>query len=63
MSIIVKLQVLALKQKRPPHNLKNDKIQKYDCELLIDYGAHKRLQKINVESHSHLKICIFSHPR
>jgi len=55
--------VLALKQKRPPHNLNNDKIQRYACKLHIDYGAHKRLQKINAESHSNIKICIFSHPR
>jgi hypothetical protein len=31
---------------------KNDKIQRYACKLHIDYGAHKRLQKINAESHS-----------
>jgi hypothetical protein len=51
--------ILALKQKRSPHNLKNDKIQIYACKLHIDYGAHKRLQKINAKSHFNFKICFF----
>jgi hypothetical protein len=28
-----------MEEKRPPHNLKNDKIQRYACNLHIDYGA------------------------